>query len=75
MDRHLEDPELLAIEGSEIEAVVDITSFDLDKVSRPICICQDAEFIYLTINDAKRLQDFLSKAIPFVDEYNLRTTQ
>jgi len=69
------DPELPYTEGSEIEAVVDVAIRGTDGVSRPIYINQSQDFLQLTLQDAERLNEFLTKAIIFIKEYNSRTVQ
>lgn len=64
-----EDPALDHIEESEIQAVVDTSLKGPDGVSRPICINQDDNLICLTIQDTKRLSEFLLKSIKFLEEY------
>lgn len=66
----------MAAEGSEIEALVDLGAVGSDKLFRPIFINQSNEDIFnLTLEDAIRLQKFLKKAIPYVEEYMARIEQ
>lgn len=69
------DPELEAIEGSEIQAVVDVSLHGVDDIFRPVYINQDQELLHLTIDDAKRLHQFLGEAIDFLTEYSKRIIQ
>lgn len=62
------EPELFLVDGSEIIASVDPMGVDDDQILRPIFINQDSECIYLTIADARRLNEFLTEAIPFLEE-------
>lgn len=71
----LNDPELPFVEGSEIEAVVDVSIHGLDNVFRPILINQDSEILQLTLADAKRLHHFLGEAVEFVEEFSKRKLQ
>lgn len=77
-DRHLEefyDPDLEYIDGSEIAAALDVSTFGTDKVFRPVFINQDDQVLQLTPEDTKRLLGFLERAVKFLDEYKERTTQ
>jgi hypothetical protein len=77
-DAHLDefiDPELEYIEGSEIAAAVDVSSYGEDQIFRPIFINQDKEILALTQSDAKRLLGFLQKAVKFVDDFQSRNIQ
>lgn len=69
------DPELPYVEGSEIEAVVDVAIIGQDNVRRPIFINQEQDLLHLTLDDAVRLHQFLGEAIEFLKEYNQRTIQ
>lgn len=72
----LDDPELIAIDGSEIEALVDVGIVGPDGVSRPVMINQmNEEFMQLTYEDAVRLKKFLIRAVKFLKEYRGRITQ
>lgn len=71
-----EDPELPSTEGSEIEAVLDVSAKDEAGKLRPIFISQDHEqFLQLTIEDAKRLHGFLSDALSFLEDFPKRSIQ
>ncbi len=69
------DPELEPEEYSEIAAVVDVSIYGEDRIFRPIQINQDDQLINLTPDDAKRLLDFLTVAVKFVDEYQNKIIQ
>ena len=69
------DPELDHIEGSEIAAAVDVSTYGTDSVFRPVYINQDDQILALTPEDARRLLVFLRKAVAFVDEYQQRRLQ
>ena len=69
-----EDPVLPPVDGSEIEAAIDISIKGSDLISRPVFIAQDSEILQLTLEDARRLLGFLQKAVPFLEEYRERTT-
>lgn len=58
---------LVPVEGSEIEAMIDIKALSPDLVSRPVMINQDHDFLNLTVADARRLLDFLNDAIPYME--------
>lgn len=66
------DPELLPEEFSEIEAAVDVSVYGLDGAFRPVFIGQDDQILALTLEDARRLRDFLHDAVEFVDEFQTR---
>lgn len=70
-----EDPALDYEEGSEIAAAVDVSVFGDDQIFRPIYINQDDAILSLTPSDARRLLEFLTKAVKFVDEFEDRTIQ
>jgi hypothetical protein len=57
-------PKLALIDGSEVEACVDIQSIDVDGTRRPVFISQDTDYLNLTVKDARRILDFLNEAIP-----------
>lgn len=61
------EPELFPIDGSEVVASVDPSGIDIDKICRPIFINQDCECLNLTVADARRLLDFLTEAIPYLE--------
>lgn len=69
------DPELEYIEGSEIAAAVDVSTYGTDNIFRPVYINQDDQVLCLTLEDAKRLQGFINKAVKFLDEYKSRIVQ
>lgn len=69
------DPDLPYIEGSEIEATVDISIKGTDGVDRPVFIGQDDELLHLTLEDAERLNEFLTEAIKFIKNFNGRILQ
>lgn len=74
-ERVFTDPELEYCEESEIEAAIDVTIAGTDNIARPIMINQDENLLQLTLEDAKRLREFLSDAIIFIEEYNGRSVQ
>ncbi len=70
------DPELLPVEGSEIEAAVDVSIRGSDDIFRPVFIGQiNGDMIQITYEDAVRLNKFLTKAIPFIKEFSERNLQ
>lgn len=72
----IDEPELVTVEGSEISAFIDLSAVGNDKLFRPFFINQSNEDIFnLTLEDAIRLQKFLKKAIPYVQEYMARIEQ
>ena len=74
--QNINEPELLAKEDSEIEALVCLGAKGVDGFTRPIFINQCGEdLLALTLEDAIRLFWFLDKAIPYVKEYQDRTEQ
>lgn len=73
---HLEEPELLHMESSEIEAVCDTTSLGPLGDGRPIMINQSGEeFLNLTMSDARRLHKFLGEALEYLASHEGRTIQ
>ena len=72
----LQEPELPAKEGSEIEAAICLTAIGEDGFERPIFInqCND-DLLALTLEDAIRLFWFLDRAIPYVKDYKERVEQ
>lgn len=76
MDELLREPELEHTEGSEIQATVDTGATDMDGVCRPVLVNQnDTDFLALTVEDAKRLLEFLNEAIPYLEGHVRRITQ
>lgn len=71
----IKDPVLLPREGSEIEAAIDVSIGEVDGVNRPFFICQETEIMQITLADAIRLRNFLTKAIKYVEEFNDRSVQ
>lgn len=69
------DPELDYIEGSEIAAAIDVSTYGTDNLFRPVYINQEDQILQLTPEDAKRLLGFLQKAVKFLDEYKIRSIQ
>ena len=63
------EPNLPSVIDSEIEAVVDLGGLDDDNIYRPIMISQpnDQVFLELTLEDASRLNKFLTDAIIYVN--------
>lgn len=62
------EPELLPTETSEIEACMDCANRCLDNVLRPVFINQEGkDFLELTVEDARRLLEFLNEAVPLLD--------
>jgi hypothetical protein len=65
-EKDLIDPEIDWEEDSEISATVDLFCIGADGVPRPILICHDTEvFIAISVEDAEKLQEFLTYAIRF----------
>lgn len=66
-----EAPRLEIIEGSEIEAEVDSSAIGLDNVFRPVFVGQDdGSSLALTIEDARRLLEFLTDAVDYIEAKN-----
>jgi hypothetical protein len=62
------DPEMPAIDGSEIEGVIDSSNVGSDGIFRPVLVNQDgSDYFQLTVEDAKRLLEFLDAAIPHLE--------
>lgn len=69
------DPVLEPIEGSEIAAAVDVSTFGDDNIFRPVYLNQDEQIIALTVDDARRLLRFMTKAVKFLEEFESRKIQ
>lgn len=70
------EPELPAISGSEIEALIDVSAVGSDGICRPVFINQfQEEILALTYEDTKRLHEFLGLAIQYIREYREKTLQ
>ncbi len=62
-------PILEIVEGSEIEAQVDLSGIGIDGVFRPISVNDQGgyEMLFLTVQDARRLLEFLTEALPYLE--------
>lgn len=70
------EPELDYKTGSEIAAVLDLSAIGMDGIARPVFINQcDEDSLTLTLEDAERLNKFLTAAITYLKEYRKRITQ
>lgn len=74
-EEEFDEPELSAIEGSEISGIVDLAAMCADHVYRPVFINQtDENFLSLTLEDAERLLEFLSDATIYLKDIKTRIT-
>ncbi len=74
-EEEFDEPELHAIEGSEISAVIDLAAMGADHVFRPVFVNQnDDNFLALTLEDAERLLEFLNESTVYLKELKLRIT-
>lgn len=66
-----EPPKLEVLEGSEICGEVDNSIRGVDGVFRPVFVQQDdGQCLALTVEDAKRLIDYLDDAIDYIQAKN-----
>lgn len=66
-------PQLEIVDWSEINGEVDSAGRGVDGVFRPVFIGQDdGQCLTLTIEDAKRLLEFLTEAMDYVEARNWR---
>lgn len=65
----LNEPELEYVEGSEIAGTLDVSNTGADKICRPLIFNhEDGALMCLTIEDARRLLDFLTEALPYLEQ-------
>lgn len=75
-EKDLTEPELEYIDESEIAATIDLSAIGLDGIARPVFINQcDEDSLALTLDDAERLNKFLTEAIVYLKAYQVRITQ